>query len=74
MMLSTSNEALVVNALSRKEFVKGLYEVGMIGKKEKNWMACSTEGIAVIDLYKMPTYDLMPYPETQVLPPWADIT
>jgi hypothetical protein len=31
MMRGTINEALVVNELSRKEFVKGLFEVGMIG-------------------------------------------
>jgi hypothetical protein len=74
MMRGTINKALVVNALSRKEFVKGIFEVGMIGKKENNWMACSSDGISVIDLYKIPTYDLIFNPETQVLPPWADTT
>jgi hypothetical protein len=39
MMRGTSNEALVVNYLSRKEFVKGIFEVGMIGtKKRTGWL------------------------------------
>jgi hypothetical protein len=54
--------------------VKGIFEVGMTGNKEKNWMASSSDDIAVIDLDNIPTYDLMPNPETQVLPPWADTT
>jgi hypothetical protein len=35
-------------------------------------MACSSHGIAVIDLDKISTYDFMPNLETQILPPWAD--
>jgi hypothetical protein len=37
-----------------------------------NWMYCSSDGIAVIDLDKIPTYNRLPNPETQVLRPWAD--
>jgi hypothetical protein len=50
MMRGFNNIALVVNVLSRKKFEKGLF--GMIGKKENNWMDCSLDGIAVIDLDK----------------------
>jgi hypothetical protein len=49
-MRGFSNIALVVNVLSRKKFEKGLF--GMIGKEENNWMDCSLDGIAVIDLDK----------------------
>ena len=36
--------------------MKGLFEIGMIAKRGKPWMACSPDGIAVIDLNNLPVF------------------
>jgi hypothetical protein len=70
MMRGTENEVSVMNALRRKEFVRGLFEVGMIGKKGKDWVACSPDGIAVIDLKKLSDFDTPQVSHSQVPLPW----
>lgn len=52
MKRGTANEGAVMNTLARKEFIIGLYEVGMLSNKHCNWIACSPDGIAILDLSK----------------------
>ena len=49
MMRGTSNEAAALRALSAKPFVKAVFECGMIAKADIPWMACSPDGVAIID-------------------------
>ena len=49
-MRGTANEAAVFAALSNKPFVKALYKCGMLAKKEVDWLACSPDGVALIDV------------------------
>jgi hypothetical protein len=50
MMRGTVNEGACVSALAKLAFVKTIFEVGMIALKEAPWIACSPDGIALIDL------------------------
>ena len=49
MMRGTANEAALFPALSRRPFVKALYECGMLGMRGSDWLACSPDGVALID-------------------------
>lgn len=50
MMRGTANEGAVMSSLNGRDFVKCIYECGMLGKKNETWLACSPDGIAIIDL------------------------
>jgi hypothetical protein len=39
----------VLSALSRKPYVISLHECGMLTKRHERWLACSPDGIAIID-------------------------
>jgi YqaJ-like viral recombinase domain len=73
MMRGSRNEPSVMNALERKDFVKCLFEVGMIAKKGKSWMACSPDGIAVIDLNKIPEFNSNEQSLSELQLPWTRI-
>jgi hypothetical protein len=49
-MRKSANVGAVLRALRRKTFVVGLFEAGMIAKKGKEWKACSSDGIAILNL------------------------
>lgn len=49
MMRGTANEGAVFAALSAKSFVVAIYECGMLVKTEADWLACSPDGVALID-------------------------
>lgn len=53
MMRGTGNESAVLAALSSREFVKAIYECGMLSMGEENWISCSPDGVALIDLAKV---------------------
>lgn len=55
MMRGTGNESAVLAALSRKHFVVGVFEVGMVGVKDSGWIACSPDAMALIDLSRIST-------------------
>lgn len=46
----TTNESPVVSPLSSQPFIKSLYQSGMLSKIDKAWLACSLDGIAIIDI------------------------
>ena len=48
-MKGTANEKAAFLALEAKPFVKVVFEVGMVSRKEESWLACSADGIAIID-------------------------
>jgi hypothetical protein len=39
-----------LSALSRKPYVISLHECGMLTKSHERWIACSPDGIAIIDI------------------------
>lgn len=43
------NERAIFAALSFKPFVQAVYECGMLSRADADWMACSPDGIALID-------------------------
>ena len=49
MMRGTANESAALAALSAKPFVKAVFECGMLAKSNASWLACSPDGIALID-------------------------
>ena len=49
MMRGTANESAVFAAVSRKPFVKVMFECGMLAMKSTEWMACSPDGVGLID-------------------------
>lgn len=53
MIRGTENEQLVLNDLMTKPFIHALFESGMIGMKDNNWIECSPDGIALIDPSKV---------------------
>ncbi|PXF43106.1 hypothetical protein BWQ96_07140 [Gracilariopsis chorda] len=50
MMRGTANEPAVVASLKLKAFVQAFYSCGMLSMKAKPWLACSPDGIAIIEL------------------------
>jgi transposase-like protein len=50
MKRGTANESAVLAALKRKRFVKALYEGGMFAKRETPWLACSPDGICLLEI------------------------
>ena len=48
-MRGTANEGAVFAALSAKPFVVAVYECGMLAKTGADWLACSPDGVALID-------------------------
>ena len=48
-MQGTTNEKAAFLELESKPFVKGVFELGMVARKEESWLACTADGIAVID-------------------------
>lgn len=49
MMRGSINEGVVMESLSSKNFVIQIYEIGMIGLREKTWLACSPDSVAWIN-------------------------
>ncbi|CDF37457.1 unnamed protein product [Chondrus crispus] len=49
MKRGSMNERGVFAALSSKPFVQAVYECGMLSRADADWMACSPDGIALID-------------------------
>jgi hypothetical protein len=71
MMRGSANEGSVLSALRKKHFVACLFEVGMIAKMEKQWMACSPDGIAVLKLDELsPRYGPNFEPSAATMLPW----
>ena len=54
MKRGTENEDAVLSALQKRRFIKGVFEVGMLASNLCNWVACSPDGIAVLDLQHTP--------------------
>ena len=50
MMRGRANEGAVLASLSRRPFVKSIYECGMLAKADAEWLACSPDGVALIDV------------------------
>ena len=53
MMRSTANESAVVAAVAAKDFVLCLCECGMMAMRENGWLACSPNGVGIIDITKL---------------------
>jgi hypothetical protein len=53
MMRGSANEDAVIRALSRKPFIKAIYETGMSARTETPWLACSPDAIAVFSIEDM---------------------
>ena len=53
MMRGTANEAVLLRALSANPFVKSVFECGMMAKADMPWMACSPDGVAIIEISKL---------------------
>ncbi|PXF43284.1 hypothetical protein BWQ96_06981 [Gracilariopsis chorda] len=49
MMRGSANECAVLSALRAKPFVTAVFEVGMLAVKERRFLSCSPDGIAVLD-------------------------
>lgn len=49
-MRGTCNEPAVMSSLNRRPFIKAAWECGMMSSRTHPWMACSPDGIAVVDL------------------------
>ena len=68
MMRGTANEVAVFAALASKPFVRAIYECGMLGQKFDSWLACSPDGVALLDVSLL-SFDLdssgdEPHPNT----------
>jgi hypothetical protein len=50
MMRGSANEGAVVAELPSKPFVKAVYECGMLARSDADRMACSSDGIALINV------------------------
>lgn len=50
MMRGTANENAVLSALRAMQFVKGLFEVGMLALKDARYLACSPDALALINM------------------------
>lgn len=48
-MRGTANEKAAFLELEAKPFVKGVFQLGMVARKEESWLACIADGIAIID-------------------------
>lgn len=53
MKRGTKNEKAVLSALSNQSYIKALFELGMIGRRGFDWIACSPDAVAVIDSTQM---------------------
>jgi hypothetical protein len=71
MMRGSVNENALLRALRRKTFMAGLFEAGMIAKKGKEWLACSPDGIAILNLdHCTMAYNPFLAPSASNVPPW----
>ena len=52
-MRRTANESAVIASLASRDFVQCLYECGMLSRKGEDWLACSPDGVALIDLHSL---------------------
>ena len=52
MMLGTVTEKAAMNAIRSKPFVRAIFPCGMFGDKQYPWLACSPDGVALIDLHQ----------------------
>ena len=50
MKRGTANESAVLKAISKKKFVAGLFECGMLARKGCNWWVCSPDGVLLLNL------------------------
>lgn len=57
-MHGTADENAVLRAFSAKPFAKFVFECGMIAKADLPWMACSPDGLAIIETSKIAGYSL----------------
>lgn len=48
-MRGNANKCAVLSALRAKAFVKAVFEVGMLAIKDRRFLACSPDGISVLD-------------------------
>lgn len=53
MLRGTANEGAVVAALAAKSFINALYECGMLARRDEDWLACSPDGVAQIDIREL---------------------
>lgn len=49
MMRGSANEGAVIAALSKKPFVRAIYECGMFARADDEWVACSPDALALVD-------------------------
>ena len=54
MKRGTANEFAVLKAISKERFVAGLFECRMLGRKGCNWLACSPDGVLLLNLKETP--------------------
>ena len=52
MMRGTVTENAAMNAIRSKPFVRAIFPCGMFGDKQYPWLACSPDGVALIDLHQ----------------------
>lgn len=49
MMRGTATESAALASIRKKDFVKGVLPCGMFGDNDQPWLACSPDGVALID-------------------------
>lgn len=53
MLCGTANEDAGIAVVSRKPFVINVFQCGMLARKEMDWVACSPDGVALIQKNKL---------------------
>lgn len=49
MIRGTANEEAVITALAQKPLIIAVFQCGMLSKKDVPWLACSPDGVALLD-------------------------
>ena len=49
MMCGSANEESVLTTLSSMNFIKGVFEMGMVALQDYHYLACSPDGVPVLD-------------------------